>query len=364
MNENLTNRQIAFYIFGAVVGYSIISLPKQAAEYASTAGWISIIMSTIIALIEIYIITFLNYTFKNMTIYEYSRILVGKFTSNIFIILFIIYTFMLSSMSIRDTANIVKNSILIKTPIWIIIFILLCLCYYASSKGLQVLGRLCEVYGIFIIIFTILISIVSFQQGNILNLLPIQGFNGIIGPLKSLSQLIAAFLGAEFLLVVPFNEKNNKSVFKYTLFIIVFIGLFYIIVFESTLSIIGAEDLIHYYDALLTSAKRIDIHFLEFFRKIDGFVLTTWIMAVFTTISISAYVLTFFIKKLFKINNTFILSIVIIILSFIASQLPQTIEDVRKVLSYTSYLGIFYSFIIPLILYIVAKVKKYDKENL
>lgn len=364
MKENLSNRQIAFYIFGAVVGYGILSLPKQAAEYAATAGWISIIISTIITIMGMYIITFLNYTFKNMTFDEYSKILVGKFISKLFIVLFIIYLFMISSMSIRDASNIIKNSILIKTPSWIIILVLLCLCYYASSKGLQVIGRLCEFYGILIIVSTILISIVSFGEGDILNMLPVLGFTGIWGPLKSLKQLLVAFIGGELLLIVPFSNKNNNSVFKYTLFMIAFIGLFYIIVFESNLSIIGAEDLVHYYDAMIISAKRMDVHFLEFFRKIDGIVLATWIMALFTTISILSYGLIFFIKKLFKINNTFKLSTVIIILTFIISQLPPKTEDVRKILSYTSYLGLFCSFIIPLILFIVTKVKKYDKKYL
>lgn len=364
MKEHLTNKQIAFYIFGIVVGYGIVSLPKQAAEYASTAGWISIAMCTIVSLVGMYIITFLNYTYKNMTFDEYSKTLVGKFISNIFMILFIIYLFLLSSMSLRDTANIIKNSILIKTPPWTIIFVLLILCYYALSKGLQVIGKLCELYGFAIIISAIIINTVSFTEGDILNLLPVLGFNGLIGPLKSSKHLMLSFIGGELLLIVPFNDKNNKSVFKYTLSMTAFIGLIYILIFESNLSIIGAEDLVHYYDALIISAKRMDVHFLEFFRKIDGLVLIAWIMAVFTTVTIESYALNFFISKLLKIKNNVLSSIIIMILVFIASLIPNSNEDVRNILLYTGYLGLFCSFIIPFILFVISKVKKYDKKNL
>ncbi|SQC03060.1 GerAB/ArcD/ProY family transporter [Clostridium tetanomorphum] len=286
MKEYLTNKQISFFIFGAVVGYGIVRLPKEAAECASTAGWISILFITIINMLLTYIITFLNSTFENYTFDEYSEKLVGKFITNIFIILYIIYSFLYSSIAVRNTAEIIKSSILLKTPIWCTCLLLILICYYAASKGLRVLGRICELYGIFIIFAAFIMSIIVFSEGSLLNIQPILGFDNIFTYIKSSSKLIISFLGVEFLMIVPFKKEKNKNIFKYTLPMILIIGIFYIIIFEISLSIIGAEDLVHYEDALIATAKRLDVKYLEFFRKLDGIVIIIWLMAVFTTIFI------------------------------------------------------------------------------
>lgn len=38
MNDSLTNRQIAFVVFGVIVGYGVISLPKNVVETAGSGG--------------------------------------------------------------------------------------------------------------------------------------------------------------------------------------------------------------------------------------------------------------------------------------------------------------------------------------
>lgn len=91
MHESLNNRQIAFYLFGVIVGYGFINLPKDITENAGTGGWIVILISTLLVIIFTLIVIYLGYTFKGKTLYEYSNILVGKYISKILIILYSIY---------------------------------------------------------------------------------------------------------------------------------------------------------------------------------------------------------------------------------------------------------------------------------
>ena len=72
MNEYLTNKQIAFVIFGALIGYGVMVLPKQVAENAGTGGWVSILLATVVAVLLTYVITYLGYHHKNKTLYRYG----------------------------------------------------------------------------------------------------------------------------------------------------------------------------------------------------------------------------------------------------------------------------------------------------
>lgn len=76
MKNYLNNRQISFYLFGIIVGYGFINLPKSIVENAGTGGWISILLSTIIVSIFTYIVTYLGLIFKGKTFYKYLKVLI------------------------------------------------------------------------------------------------------------------------------------------------------------------------------------------------------------------------------------------------------------------------------------------------
>ncbi|SHH47143.1 GerAB/ArcD/ProY family transporter [Tepidibacter thalassicus] len=142
---------------------------------------------------------------------------------------------------------------------------------------------------------------------------------------------------------------------------IIFIGIFYIVEVEACISVMGIDAIINYENALLATIRRVDISQLQFFRRLDGFVLTTWIMAVFTTTILFSYGTVFFISKCFNVNfNT--ISPIIMILLFLTSQISKTTMQIRNILDYIGYLAVINGGIIPLILLIITKVRKYDKN--
>lgn len=234
--------------------------------------------------------------------------------------------------------------------------------YYALTKGLTVLGRICELYGIIIIIFSLFIHTFMFTEGSIINLKPFLGIGNFLTYLKSITQTVIPFLGFEALLVIPLNEKNNKKVFYYSLGSILFIGLFYIFIVESTLALMGADDVISYNDVVLAAIRRLNLPYLEFLRRLDALFLLSWIIAIFCTITILSYSCIILIKKSFKKVNFNIISLAVLIISFVVSLIPNSFEQVQKILKFVGYSGILFSYIFPLSLFIITKVKKYDKN--
>lgn len=363
MKDYLTNREISFVIFSIVVGYGVINLPKNVAESAGTGGWLSILIGAAIAAIFAYIITYLGYIHKNKTIYEYCELLTGKVIAYIFIIIYIVYYFMFFTMVTRMASETIKLTILLKTPVWALTLVFLLTVYYAVIKKLRIIARICEIYGLIIMITAIAVYILIFSQGELINIKPFFVVENIPTYLKATIVTVFPFIGFEILTIIPFHkEENNKKIFKYTTLIIIGIGLFYILVVEACISVMGVDGIIQYKAALYATIRRVDVKSLEFLRRLDGVFIMGWIMAIFCTITLSAYGVVFLTSKLFKKINIRLLAFIVILISFIVSQIPDTISQIQKVLDYVGYSSLFTIVIIPTILFIITKVKKYDKK--
>ncbi|TCO77449.1 GerAB/ArcD/ProY family transporter [Marinisporobacter balticus] len=362
MNESLTNRQIAFIIFGVLIGYGVMELPKNVAENAGTGGWLSLLIATAITIIFAYMITYLSYVYKNKTIYEYSERLTGKFITHIFMIIYIFYYFLGFTMITRVSCETIKLTILLKTPIWVLSLLFSFVIYYAVIKRLRVIARVCEIYGIFIIIAALLIHTSLFTQGKLINLRPFFVLEDLPLYFKSTLNMIFPFLGIEILTIIPFAKKNHKKVFKYITLMIVCISFFYIMIVESCISVMGVDEIVHYNDALYATIRRVDIPAFQVIRRLDGIFLIAWIMAIFCTITIWCYGAIVLLSKLFKKIHFNLLAFIVVFMGYIVSQMPTTYDQVKKVLDYMSYYGLVVMGIIPTILFFITKVKKYDKK--
>jgi len=362
MNNFLTNRQISFIMYCIIVGYGIINLPKNAAAAADTGGWVSIVLSTIIFLFITYVITYLQYVHEGKTLYEYSTELVGKFSTFVFIVICIIYFFSFLSMLVRLYCETIKATILPKTPILYLSLLFYIVVLYALIKGINVIARMCEIYGALSIIGFIFINSIIFTQGKTVNLRPFFDTSDIMLYLKAIPKMILPLLGMEILLLLPISKTKNSHIFKYTTLTVSFIGLLYVFVVESTTSVVGIYSIVSHKANVFSIIRGVDVPYLEFLRRLDGVYIGVWTMNVVCACSLWAYGTTTFINKLFKKGEHKHIAFIVVLLSFVISQIPKTTEQVEKIIDYDSYFGILVFFVIPIILFIITKVKKYDKR--
>ncbi|WP_410506289.1 GerAB/ArcD/ProY family transporter [Haloimpatiens sp. FM7315] len=361
--EGLKNKSIVFVIFGAVLGYGVLELPKLVAEDAGTSGWIRLIMVTLFAVIIAVITVKLSYIHENKTLFEYSKELVGNVFGNVIIITYIIYFFLLFTFIIRGSAETIKLSVLEKTPVWAMTCMLFIAVYYAVVKGFKCISIISQIYGVIVLSVIVTVHILMFAKGEILNIKPLFSLEHVYDYFKIDFKLVLAFLGSECISFVCLDRKRNKNLCKYVATMVLIIGFLYILIVESCISIIGINDIVHYKDAVIATIRRVEIPYLEFFRRFDGLSLIVWIMSVFCTISIYAYGTVFFLSKYFKKTNIKILTAIVIVLGFCVSEIPGTLKGVQDGIKYIGYFGIIPYAVVPTSLLIITKVKKYDKKN-
>lgn len=346
MNNNVTNRQISFILYCIIVGYGIINLPKATAEAGGTGGWVSIIISTLLFIPITYMLTYLQYVYEGKTIYEYSQILVGKFITYVFMFIYIIYFFLYFTFLIRIFCETISLTILSKTPVIYLSILFYIVVGYAMLKGLNAIGRLCEMYGFLSIIFFIFFSYILFTQGKLVNITPIFVPDDIFTYFKGITKMFLPLLGMEILTIIPISKNNNKNIFKYTTLMVAFIGIFYVYIVESVLSVVGVESIIHTKASIFVVTKGVNVFYLEFLRRLDGIYIFVWTLNIVCALSLWGYGATILISKTFKnIRYNFIV-IFVIFLSFIVGRIPKTMEQVETFMTNLSYAGIMVFFLI------------------
>lgn len=362
MNQSLTNKQIVFMIFGIIVGYGIVGLPREIAEKLGTEGWIALLIGACIAMIITYMYSYLGYTYENKTLQEYSEQLVGKNITTVFVIQYIILFFTFSSMVTRIASELIKNTILINTPIWALSLLFFIIIYYAVITGLRNVARICEIYGVIIISGVLFVCIMMFIQGELINIRPIFGSKNIENYIESLHLMVIPYIGMEMITFIPINKKINKNVIKYSILTVGVIGVLYVLIFESCMAVLGVDDIVQYKDTIIAILRRMEFPYLQFLRRLDGIFINGWIMSVFCTITIYTYGTVYFISKYSKKISFNKFTIGVIVISFIVSQIPKNVFEIEKVIEYITYFSIIPIIIIPSILFIITKVKKYDKK--
>lgn len=361
MNEPVTNRQIAFMVFAAIVCYGFVNLPNDVADAAGTGGWISIIFTTAIVSLFTYFISYIGYNNENQTLFEYSQKLLGKTMGRIIIIIYIIYYILVFSMLIRAYSEELTMTFFQKTPVWVLSLILMLVTAYALTKNLGTIGRIAEIYSLIAFIGFIIIHIIMITQGNYLNIRPILGSENIINYVKASYKILVPFLGSEILMFIPISKKDNKGLAKYSVLTIVLIGLLYILIAESTIAVVGIEDVVYFDESVFKVLKGIDIPYLEIFRRPDGAYVFFWTLNMSCALYIWSYGVVSLTGKLFKTTHKIYIIISVLILSFILSKIPQNYNEVEGAFSLIGYIGIFTLIVMPTILFIITKVKKDGK---
>jgi spore germination protein len=282
----VTNRQIFFMVLFTLTSGTLISIPKDAYKAAGTGAWFTIMILTIIFSIGAFFIASLNKKFEGKTILEYSNLLVGKPVS---IIINFIYTsfYLLASIALfRMVAEFVKGSFLILTPIWAISLLFVVTSSYIAYKGITNIGRLCEIYGVVFIVVSLSVHASMFFLGDITQIQPFFEPKRIKEYVFATKDLFVALLGIEILTIIPFGKVNNKKGILYSVLGVLYVGLFYVFAMETSVMILGVNDVLNYNNALIEALRETRLPSTILLERVDLIFLTVGFFGVIAGLSI------------------------------------------------------------------------------
>ncbi|WP_170006154.1 GerAB/ArcD/ProY family transporter [Bacillus fonticola] len=174
-------------------------------------GWIAAIIGAILGLVGILAVVKLAQCFPGITLVE---ILFQHFSwvGKIVGVLYLLYFYLMVILGVRLFAEAYKK-IMVETPQWAFITIILLLTSYIVYKGLETLGRLNQIMlPVLVVIAISVVFLTMGEQKDYTNLLPVMG-NGLY-PVATGSLSVMAWFG-EFVvlgMMLPYVQQPKKLV--------------------------------------------------------------------------------------------------------------------------------------------------------
>ncbi|RAL22026.1 GerAB/ArcD/ProY family transporter [Thermoflavimicrobium daqui] len=206
----LSTTQFTFTIYKTQIGIAILTIPRELVEISGWDAIISMTFGWLVALIIGFLVIHVMKNNPNETIYEILPKYFGKWIGKSLCVIWILYSFLIATVILLTTVDIICLWILPNTPTFLIMLSFIIPIYMLIQRGLQAIGRFAEI-AYLITIWMPLILLVSLKNGQWLNLLPVikEGWLPIFQFIKLTAP---AFLGFEIIFVLyPFLEKKKEA---------------------------------------------------------------------------------------------------------------------------------------------------------
>lgn len=365
MNNSINNRQMFFILLMTLAGVTTVSLPRTMAQEAGVGGWFTLLLSAVLYAIPASIILSLNRMFRGEVLFDYSKKLVGKFGSLFLGIYYMLYFLMVTGFICGNMANILSGNFFPKTPPLAIILIGAPFYAYAAYKGIRTVARFCEIAGVLFLTIGIALSTIMLFQGKLYYIQPFFVPEDTMSYVRAIPAAMTSFLGIEVMTLIPIAQQYRKKAPKSVFFMILIIGLFLILSVESSIMMIGMNEIKNNNNALISAIRHIELPTLSFFERMDVFYLTAGFLGMYAAKSIALLsTIEYACKILPKIKR-----IIIVVAVTTAMVVIDAIYFINE--GFVEFFKIFFlsagnvaAVGIPLILFILAKVKGHAyKEN-
>lgn len=359
MINTITNRQMAFILFLTLTSVTILTIPKVMAETAGVGSWITIMIISVIFGLLAVLFTRLNQAFPGRALYDYSQDLVGK-AGCLIISVFYAQYFLIAGVFLCTTmTGMLHANFLFKTPEWAFLLAGLPVFGYSAYKGPTNVARIFELYGAVFLIGLLVVHANMLIQGDVVNILPLVIPSEIGEVFGAMKEAVISFLGIEILTVLPLT-KNNKKASKVAFLTLLGIGLMYVLVVESSIMMVGIHEIKYSEYPLITAFRQVQLKHIEFLRRVDVLYLTIGIMGIFVVISVLYMAVVEYVSRLIPRANRAAVVIAVGAAIFVVSFIGLNIQNFDEILTnYITYAGFLAAGAIPLLLWIIARVKKY-----
>lgn len=362
MNSHITNRQMFFLLFVTLTTYTTISVPKVIAQGVGTGGWFTLLITSLFFAVFVALIVRLNSAFPGQVLCEYSQQIVGKVFAYALSVYFLAYFLLVSVYLNMHLAFVLKAAFYPKTPQWVMLIASVTVFGFAAYHGVNSVARFFEIIGSVFLLTAICVHVVMLLQGNPQEIRPFFRASQLKQYLLGTKDIIISFLGIELLTIVAFDGKKVGQSMATAFFSLLGIGLFYCLVVETCIMMLGMKAAANYSFALIEAIKLIDNPILE---RFDILYLTVGFSGLVAGICGVYLALVEYAIRLFSKSNRILIvlgvGLVITSLSIVALSFKTATEMLETVLPFA---GLVACAGIPLALFLIMKVRKIgDKKN-
>ncbi|MGB9859398.1 MAG: GerAB/ArcD/ProY family transporter [Moorellaceae bacterium] len=352
IKEKIGTAEAFFLVIAAMIEVGTLMGAKDIVDRVGVDAWLVSPLETLTSLGAIYLITRLGMRFPDRDLVSYSHLIVGRWVSWPLVLAVLVYWVSLAARVGRITSEVIKSSLLPRTPAEVVQWTFLLAAAYLASQGLEPLARAC----IIIVLVTLPLNLILFllvvpriRLDNFLPLLP-------HGPWPVIKLALWRISNAEemslFLVLGPFLQKPQEAWraagYGYLVVMVVVVT-----VLTTCQGVLGVEQL-RYTVVPGLAVTQLAEFAGTFIERISLVFVSLWVILVFPTASAVLWAASYLLGRLLHLKNYRGLSFGLLPLVYYLAQRPQNWLEVRSFFFFLQPLGLVVLVGIPALLYCTA----------
>lgn len=364
LKENISLTQLFAIIVNVLLGSVIVVGMEKGAKQDE---WIAISIATLIGVGLMYFYYSFNKLLPNKNLFEIMEYCLTRPVSILLSLSYSIYFFCFLCGITRDFAELMASAILPVTPIEVVVLTYTLVIAYIVYLGLEVLGRVTEIFTPFLLGFIILLSIFLTVSGQIElhNIQPVLG-NGWKPVLKTIFPSMISFPFGELVVftVILSSVGEIKKAMKVSMISVLIAGGF--LVFGSIIIVftLGVEVMQYANFPVLSASRRVAIgHFIE---RIDAIVVFIMVLGILVKSAVYFYVGLKGLEYVFRLPYRYFVVPISIIVAVFSVLISNNFPELLKVKAvFANDLNPPMQLVIPFVIMVILiwKTKRNRKQE-
>lgn len=360
-NDRIGHRGLFFLVSAIIIEIGILNAPRIFAEAVGSDAWIVVILNYIPILTACFFIVRLAQLFPEESFTSYSAKLVGRWMSTILTLIFVVYWILNGGRVVRVFADLLKTTLLFRTPIELIILSFLVLAAYLARAGIEPQARFAGMAVIISIPLGVLLVLATYTDWDFTNLLPLleRGVRPVaMASAKSLGQLE----GLESLLFLLAFVQKPKKALPYCLGAVTLVNTLVLIITTTALLDFGAVETARLAFPGINLIQSVEIPggFLE---RLGSLYVAIWILILFPTTVAFLYLPSIALAQVFRLSDARSFVPLLIPFVYATALIPANRGQVLAFAEALTPINIILIGILPIILYLVAHLRGFAKEK-
>ena len=258
-----------------------IAFPFMTGNESPTDAWIGVAIGVVVSFVLLELIVRLSLKFPNMTVIQYSQVVLGKFLGKIVALLLIWFWISDAALTTRSLSDAIAANFMPQTPVMVFIVVSLTLAANAARNGIEVIGRWSELVAMAVLASTLVLVLPysAMRFGNLLPVLP-YGF----GPhLKRALIVIALYLRLSVVGMIIPCLHNRKEALRYTRYAVLLSGIIMAGHAVSLAAVFGSQATTSGVPGFIL-ARQISIG--QFLERIETIPVTIWVLNALVKIAV------------------------------------------------------------------------------
>ena len=358
-NDKISIRQLQALLILDLFGTAVVTLPRQTVHVAGNDTWIAVLLGSAVMAVFTLVFTILGQRHADKTVVELSQILLSRPIGVLLSLGLVLKIMIGAGLELRIFCEMIGQSMLFRTPIYITALAMLLVCAYVAVVGYECRARTGEILFVFVFVHFLILMLLAIFTADYSNLRPIM-IHDSSELLQGAWDTILSFQGLEFLfLVFPYLQRPKQAK-KGMLQAGIIIAFFMTLITLLTIAVFGQYSVVNKLFPVLQMMDSLQMPG-SFLDRQDIFMLWFWVASIFASVSAALFFSTILLERVQKNHKIparkWIFIIMIIV--YAVAVLPQDIAstyDYMKVLK--QYGGVFYILILPVLLLILDNLKR------